>query len=301
MDERIINNIKTLAIETISNAKSGHTGIALSSAPILYTLYAKHINVDVKNPLWINRDRFVMSAGHGSALLYSVLHFAGFDIKISDLKKFRQIDSITPGHPEFGVTPGVDMTTGPLGEGIASAVGMAIIGKYLQEKFVLPKMGSKEKGTPIFDYKVYVLCSDGDLMEGISYEAASLAGNLNLDNLVILYDSNNVSLDGDTTNTFTEDVLDRFKSFGWYTDLVRNGNDALEIDKAITKAKASSRPSIIEIKTILGKDTTYEGTNVIHGKPLTSDEVKNLKHKLGVNELEFFVDDTLVQLFRKNM
>ncbi len=301
MDERIINNIKTLAIETISNAKSGHSGIALSSAPILYTLYAKHINVDVKNPLWINRDRFVMSAGHGSALLYSVLHFAGFDIKISDLKKFRQIDSITPGHPEFGVTPGVDMTTGPLGEGIASAVGMAIIGKYLQEKFVLPKMGSKEKGTPIFDYKVYVLCSDGDLMEGISYEAASLAGNLNLDNLVILYDSNNVSLDGDTTNTFTEDVLDRFKSFGWYTDLVRNGNDALEIDKAITKAKASSRPSIIEIKTILGKDTTYEGTNVIHGKPLTSDEVKNLKHKLGVNELEFFVDDTLVQLFRKNM
>ena len=186
MDERIINNIKTLAIETISNAKSGHTGIALSSAPILYTLYAKHINVDVKNPLWINRDRFVMSAGHGSALLYSVLHFAGFDIKISDLKKFRQIDSITPGHPEFGVTPGVDMTTGPLGEGIASAVGMAIIGKYLQEKFVLPKMGSKEKGTPIFDYKVYVLCSDGDLMEGISYEAASLAGNLNLDNLSLL-------------------------------------------------------------------------------------------------------------------
>ena len=145
MDERIINNIKTLAIETISNAKSGHTGIALSSAPILYTLYAKHINVDVKNPLWINRDRFVMSAGHGSALLYSVLHFAGFDIKISDLKKFRQIDSITPGHPEFGVTPGVDMTTGPLGEGIASAVGMAIIGKYLQEKFVLPKWEVKKR------------------------------------------------------------------------------------------------------------------------------------------------------------
>lgn len=301
MDEKIINNIKTLAIEAISNAKSGHTGIVLSAAPILYTLYAKHINVDVKNPKWINRDRFVMSAGHGSALLYSILHFAGFDIKIDDLKKFRQIDSITPGHPEYGVTPGVDMTTGPLGQGIASAVGMAIVGKYLSDNFVLPKMGVKEKGTSIFDYKVYVLCSDGDLMEGISYEAASLAGNLNLDNLIVLYDSNNISLDGDITNTFTEDVLERFKALGWYTDLVRNGNDVSAIDKAITKAKTSSRPSIIEVKTIIGKDTDYEGTNVIHGKFLTGDEVKKIKNKLGVNDLEFYVDETLVQMFRKSM
>lgn len=301
MDEKIINNIKTLSVEMISSAKSGHTGIALSSAPILYTLYAKHINVDVKNPKWINRDRFVMSAGHGSALLYSILHFAGFDIKVTDLKKFRQIDSITPGHPEYGVTPGVDATTGPLGQGFATAVGMAIVEKHLQEKFVLPKMGSKEKGTPIFDYKVYVLCSDGDLMEGISYEAASLAGTLNLDNLIVLYDSNNITLDGDTTNTFSEDVLQRFKSFGWYTDLVRNGSDSLEIDKAITKAKNSSRPSIIEIKTVIGKDTEYEGTNIIHGKPLSIEEVLKLKRKLGVSELEFFIDDTLVQAFRKNM
>ena len=237
MDEKIINNIKTLAVETISNAKSGHTGIVLSAAPILYTLYAKHINVDVKNPKWINRDRFVMSAGHGSALLYSILHFAGFDIKIEDLKNFRKIDSITPGHPEYGVTPGVDMSTGPLGQGIASAVGMAIVGKSLSKKFILPKMGSIEKGDSVFDYKVYVLCGDGDLMEGISYEAMSLAGNLNLDNLIVLYDSNNISLDGDTSNTFTENVLDRFKAAGWYTDLVRNGNDVTAIDNAITKAK----------------------------------------------------------------
>lgn len=301
MDEKIINNIKTLAVEAISHAKSGHTGIVLSAAPILYTLYAKHIHVDVKNPKWMNRDRFVMSAGHGSALLYSILYFAGFDIKLDDLKNFRKIDSITPGHPEYGVTPGVDMSTGPLGQGIASAVGMAIVGKYLSEKFVLPKMGSIEKGDPIFNYKVYVLCGDGDLMEGISYEAASLAGNLNLDNLIILYDSNNISLDGDTSNTFTENVLERFKSLGWYTDLVRNGNDVSAIDNAITKAKTALKPAIIEIKTVIGSGTKYEGTNAIHGKPLSVEEVRELKHRLGMNDLEFYVDDSLVQLFRKNM
>ncbi|MEG0826369.1 MAG: transketolase [Bacilli bacterium] len=301
MDEKIINNIKTLAAEMISHAQSGHTGIVLSAAPILYTLYTKHINIEASNPKWINRDRFIMSAGHGSALLYSILYFSGFDLTIEDLKKFRKIGSKTPGHPEVGVTPGVDMSTGPLGQGIASAVGMSLIGKLLSEKYVLPNMRRIEQGISLFDYKIYVLCGDGDLMEGISYEATSLAGNLNLDNLILLYDSNNISLDGDTSNTFTENVIDRFKAMGWYTDLVRNGNDINAIDNAISKAKTAGKPALIEIKTIIGKDTKYEGTNVIHGKPLTSEELNELKLKLNIPLQDFYVDEEAIKTFRKMM
>ncbi|MEG1647284.1 MAG: transketolase [Bacilli bacterium] len=301
MDEKIINNIKTLAAEMISHAQSGHTGIVLSAAPILYTLYTKHINIEASNPKWINRDRFIMSAGHGSALLYSILYFSGFDLTIEDLKKFRKIGSKTPGHPEVGVTPGVDMSTGPLGQGIASAVGMSLIGKLLSEKYVLPNMRRIEQGISLFDYKIYVLCGDGDLMEGISYEATSLAGNLNLDNLILLYDSNNISLDGDTSNTFTENVIDRFKAMGWYTDLVRNGNDINAIDNAISKAKTAGKPALIEIKTIIGKDTKYEGTNVIHGKTLTSEELNELKLKLNIPLQDFYVDEEAIKTFRKMM
>ena len=283
MDDKIINNITTLAVEMINKAESGHTGIVLSATPILYTLYSRHLNINPNNIDWINRDRFVLSAGHGSALLYSTLYFAGYDIKIEDLKNFRQIDSKTPGHPEHGVTDGVESTTGPLGQGIANAVGMALASKMLGSKY---KINEEE----LIDYRVYTLCGDGDLMEGISYEAASLAGTLNLDNLIILYDSNNISLDGDTSNTFTENVLERFKAMGFFVQQVRDGNNIKEIDEAIDEAKLSERPSFIEIKTIIGHGTEYEGTSKIHGMSLTHNEVNILKQKLNIPLEDFYVN-----------
>lgn len=301
MDNKIINNIKTLGIDMINEAGSGHPGIVLGAAPIIYTIYANHMNVNANDPKWINRDRFVMSAGHGSALLYSTLFMAGFDLSVDDLKQFRKIGSKTPGHPEYGVTPGVDMSTGPLGQGFASAVGMALAGKILNHKYKFQKKNAFDNDRSLFDYKVYVLCGDGDLMEGISYEAASLAGNLNLDNLIVLYDSNNISLDGDTSNTFTENVLDRFKSMGWYTDSVKNGMNVNDIDKAIDKAKKSMKPSIIEVKTIIGKDSAWEGTNKVHGKILEQEDISNLKGKLLIPNMAFYVDEALREDFRSKI
>ena len=268
-----INAIKALSIAEISKAKSGHPGIALGAAPILYTLYNKHMKIDISDDKWINRDRFVMSAGHGSALLYATLYMAGFDLSIKDLKNFRQIDSKTPGHPEFGVTPGVDCSTGPLGQGIANAVGMAASEKYLSERF-----------NGLIDYNVYVLCGEGDLMEGISYEACSLAGNLKLGNLILLYDSNKVTLDGDANKSFSEDVLKRFDAMGWHTDMVNDGNSPLAIDLAIEKAKRiTDRPSFIKINTIIGKDSILQGTNKVHGSPLTKEDIRQLKEKLKID------------------
>lgn len=272
-DERIISAIKALSIAEISKAKSGHPGIVLGAAPILYTLYSRHMNIDVTDDKWINRDRFIMSAGHGSALLYAVLYMSGFDLSIKDLKNFRQIDSITPGHPEVNVTPGVDCSTGPLGQGIATAVGIAAAEKYLKQKF-----------NNLLDYKTYVLCGEGDLMEGISYEACSLAGNLKLGNLIVLYDSNNVTLDGDANKSFNEDVLKRFEAMGWHTDLVADGNNPVLIDMAISKAKRiTDRPSFIQIKTIIGKDSLLQGTNKVHGSPLTKEDIRQLKDKLKLD------------------
>lgn len=274
MDEkRIISAIKALSLAEISKAKSGHPGIALGAAPIMYSLYNNHIKIDVKDDKWINRDRFVLSAGHGSALLYATLYMAGFDININDLKSFRQIDSITPGHPEFGVTPGVDCTTGPLGEGIATAVGMAAAERFLSEKF-----------GELINYKTYVLCSDGDLMEGITYEACSLAGNLKLGNLIVLYDSNSTTIDGKLNQSFDEDVLRRFDSMGWHTYDVPDGNNSLLIDMAISKAKSMiDKPSFIRIKTTIGKDSILEGTNKVHGSPLTKEDIRQIKDKLNLD------------------
>ena len=216
MDERIINNIKALGIDMIEKAGSGHPGIVLSAAPLIYTIYANYLNINKDDQNWMNRDRFVLSAGHGSALLYATLYMAGY-LSLDDLKKFRQIGSVTSGHPEYGVTPGVEMSTGPLGQGFASAVGMAMAEKHLEAKY--PK---------IFNYKVYVICGDGDLMEGISYEASSLAGTLKLNNLIVLYDSNSICLDGETSKTFNDDVLLRFKALGW---------NVIEIDSDYKKIK----------------------------------------------------------------
>lgn len=272
-DERIINAIKALSIAQISKAGSGHPGIALGAAPILYTLYSKHLNIDVLDEKWINRDRFVLSAGHASALLYSVLYMSGFDISINDLKEFRQIDSVTPGHPEYGVTKGVDMSTGPLGQGIASAVGMAISAKYLKEKF-----------NGLISYNTYVLCSEGDLMEGVSYEACSLAGNLKLDNLIVILDSNKVTLDGSLKDSFDEDILKRFEAMGWYTQVVADGNNPLLIDMAINKAKrCKGQPSFIEVKTVIGKGSLLQGTNKVHGGTLTKEDIRQLRVKLSVD------------------
>lgn len=278
MEKRIIANIKSLGIDMINEAGSGHPGIVLGAAPIIYTLFANHININPSDSKWPNRDRFILSAGHGSALLYATLYMAGFNVKIDDLKKFRRIGSITPGHPEYDITPGVEASTGPLGQGFANAVGIAIGEKML------------ENNNEIFDYKVYVLCSDGDLMEGISNEAASLAGTLRLNNLIVLYDSNNVSLDGPTTNTFYENVLERFRGLGWYTEYVADGEDTYSIDRAISRAKEADKPAIIEIKTIIGKGSIYEGTNTVHGKILEKNDIEGIKSKIKFENEPFYVD-----------
>lgn len=272
-DEKIISAIRALSIAQISKAKSGHPGIALGAAPILYTLYSKHMNIDVKDEKWINKDRFIMSAGHGSALLYATLYMSGFDLSIKDLKDFRQINSRTPGHPEVGITPGVDASTGPLGQGVATAVGMAISERYLTAKF-----------NGLLDYKTYVLCGEGDLMEGISYEACSLAGTLKLGNLIVLYDANKVTLDGNSSKSFSEDVLKRFDAMGWHTDVVLDGENSVLIDMAISKAKRiTDKPSFIEIRTTIGKGSVLEGTNKVHGSPLTKEDIRQLKNKLKID------------------
>ncbi len=294
MDEKIINNIKSLAIDMIHEAQSGHPGIALGAAPILYTLYTKHLNVSTSDENWMDRDRFVMSAGHGSALLYATLYMAGFNITLEDLKRFRHFPSRTPGHPEYEKTPGVDVSTGPLGQGIATAVGLALGEKMLEAR-------TNKGNNSLVNHKVYVLCGDGDLMEGISYEATSLAGSLKLDNLIVLYDSNNISLDGSTGGTFEENIEERFKSIGWNYELVKDGMSVSMIDKAIEKAKNSKKPTIIEIKTIIGKGSYLEGTAQTHGKPLTDDDIKQLKYNLGLPQTPFYVDENLRTEFRRKL
>ena len=246
MDRETLANIKTLALDMINEANSGHPGIVLSASPIIYTLYKYHLNINPSNPTWYNRDRFIMSSGHGSALLYATLFMCGYDLTLTDLKQFRSIKSKTPGHPEYKTTPGVECTTGPLGEGLATAVGIALGEKILNEK---SKLNSKKS---LIDFNTYVLVSDGDLMEGISYEACSLAGTLKLDNLIVLYDSNNMSLDGTTDNTFKESVIDRFAALGFDTFKVSDGNSIKQLNLEITKAKRSKKPAFIEIKTHLG-------------------------------------------------
>ncbi|MBQ9318033.1 MAG: transketolase [Bacilli bacterium] len=285
MDKEIINNIKSLGIDMINEAKSGHPGIVLSAAPIIYTLYANHLNINTSDRNWYNRDRFVMSSGHGSALLYATLFMSGYNLSLDDLKKFRKLNSKTPGHPELDVTPGVECSTGPLGQGIATAVGIALGGKILQNQFKLPS------GQSLFDFKTYVLVGDGDLMEGISYESCSLAGTYNLNNLIILYDSNNMSLDGSTNLTFKEDVIKRFKSMGFKTYKVKNGNDIKKLNFVLNLAKRANKPVFIEIKTKLGDGSLLENTNQVHGKPLSKEDIEQLKVKLKIPNEPFYVNE----------
>lgn len=289
---RIIDQIRCLGIDMINEARSGHPGIVLGAAPILYTLYAHHLRFDPTNPKYFNRDRFIMSAGHGASLLYSVLHLAGFDISLDDLKRFRQIDSITPGHPEYGVTPGVDATTGPLGQGIAMGVGMAMAEANLCKRF-------NTSENELINYNTYVLCSDGDMMEGVSYEAASLAGTLKLNKLIVLYDSNHISLDGDVSLTFTDNVSMRFVALGWNVITVSDGESYEAISKAIEEAKASTdRPTLIEINTVIGKHSMLEGTKAVHGTPLSKEDISNIKKKLGVRDIPFTISQNICDDFR---
>ena len=300
IDRKIINNIKALAIDMIDAAGSGHPGIALGAAPIIYTLYARHININTNDDKWMNRDRFVMSAGHGSALLYSTLLAAGFNLNIDDLKNYRKINSKTPGHPEYGITPGVDVTTGPLGQGFATAVGIAMAERFLAEKYNVKGKSLFDAGKNLFDYHTYILCSDGDLMEGVSYEAASLAGNFKLHKLIVLYDSNDVSLDGNTDLSFKEDVLKRFEALGWHTVFVKDGNNVDEIDKAISRAKkVTDKPSIIKIKTNIGEGSILAGSHEVHGEPLSKDDIYQLKEKLEVRAIPFTLSNEATQSFRE--
>ena len=288
---RIIDNIRGLSIDMINEAKSGHPGIALGAAPIITTLYNNHIKVDQKNPNWINRDRFVMSAGHGSSLLYATLFMAGFDIPFDEIKRFRKIDSITPGHPEYGVTPGVDISTGPLGSGLSSSVGISLAERFLRNYF----------GENIIDYYTYVLCGDGDLMEGMSYEALSLAGKLGLNKLIVLYDSNDVTLDGSLESSFNEDIKMRFESINWNYLRVDDSENTFLLDEAINMAKNSLKPTIIEIKTVIGKYSVNEGTCLVHGSPLASEDISSIKEKLGLRDVPFTISQEVKTLMEDNI
>lgn len=286
IDTKSVNSIRVLAADAIQKANSGHPGLPLGSAPMAYELWANHMNHNPKNPKWENRDRFILSGGHGSALLYSLLHFFGYGITIEDMKNFRQLGSKTPGHPEYGHTVGVEATTGPLGAGMAMAVGMAMAENHLAATF-------NKKDFPVVDHYTYVLGGDGCMMEGISYEAFSLAGTLGLEKLIVLYDSNNISIEGDTNIAFRENVRKRFESFGFHTQLVEDGNDLDAIGKAIEAAKVEKgRPSMIEIKTKIGAGCpAKEGKASAHGEPLGVENVAALRANLGIADNGPFVLD----------
>ena len=288
IEEKIIGEIKSLGLDMIEEAGSGHPGIVLGVAPILYTLYLNHLRFDASNPNFYNRDRFIMSAGHGSSLLYSILYFAGYDLSLDDLKAFRRLNSKTPGHPEYKKTPGVEMTTGPLGQGFATAVGYAIAEKHTEAL-----INKKEK---VIDYNIYCLCGDGDLMEGVSYEAASLAGSLKLDNLIVLYDSNKITMDGKIDNVFDEDITKRFESMNW--TVLTTSDEPQDIDDAIIKAKEADKPTIIQVTTTIGKDSSLAGSNKSHSGCFDKEEISKIKTTLGVRDIPFTISNEAVEEFR---
>ena len=288
IEEKIIGEIKSLGLDMIEEAGSGHPGIVLGAAPILYTLYLNHLKFDASNPNFYNRDRFIMSAGHGSSLLYSILYFAGYDLSLDDLKAFRRLNSKTPGHPEYKKTPGVEMTTGPLGQGFATAVGYAIAEKHTEAL-----INKKEK---VIDYNIYCLCGDGDLMEGVSYEAASLAGSLKLDNLIVLYDSNKTTMDGKIDNVFDEDITKIFESMNW--TVLTTSDEPQDIDDAIKKSKEADKPTIIQVATTIGKDSSLAGSNKSHSGCFDKEEISKIKTTLGVRDIPFTISNEAVEEFR---
>ena len=284
-----INTIKVLSAEAVQKANSGHPGLPLGAAPMAFTLWNDVLKHNPNNPNWINRDRFILSAGHGSMLLYSLLHLFGYGLSIEDIKQFRQLDSKTPGHPEFGHTIGVEATTGPLGQGISMAVGMAMAEAHLAAVY-------NKEGFDIIDHYTYALVGDGCLMEGISNEASSFAGTNELSKLIVLYDSNNITIEGDTNIAFKESVRDRYEALGWDTFLVEDGKDTEAILTAIDEAKKTSKPSLIEVKTKIGADSPREGMAKAHGEALGEDGVKALKEKLNWNyDEEFHVPSEVLE------
>ena len=295
IDNLCIKNLKTLGADIITKAKSGHPGIVLGAAPIVHTLFTRHINIDANDEKWFNRDRFILSAGHGSALLYMMLHFAGFDVTMEDLKNFRQKGSRTPGHPEVGHTSGVEITTGPLGQGLATSVGMAIAENHLAARF-------NKTNCEVVDHYTYVLCGDGDLQEGIAMEAMSLAGHLNLNKLIVLYDSNDIQLDGDVKLANTEDIQAKVEAMNWNYIYVQDGTNVDDIDEAIKEAKNSSnKPTLIEIKTVIGDGAPNSGESSVHGKPLTEEEVKQLRKNISFEVEPFFVSNEVRDYYETNI
>ncbi len=290
-----INSIRTLSIDAIEKANSGHPGLPMGAAAMAYALWTSHMEHNPKNPEWFNRDRFILSAGHGSMLLYSLLHLSGYDVTMEDIKNFRQWGSRTPGHPEYGYTPGVEATTGPLGQGVGMAVGMAMAERHLAATYNTDAFN-------IIDHYTYALCGDGDLMEGIASEAASLAGHLKLGKLIMLYDSNDITLDGDLSQSFSENVGGRFEAYGWQYIRVEDGNDVEEIGKAIEEAKADqSRPTLIEVKTVIGYGSPNKsGKSDAHGSPLGEAEMKLAKeYYKWTYEEDFHVPEEVYEHFEK--
>lgn len=294
MDNLTINTLRILSAEAVEKANSGHPGLPLGAAPMAYALWGKAMNHDSKNPDWINRDRFILSAGHGSALLYSLLHVFDYGVSKEDLESFRQLDSRTPGHPEYGHTVGIETTTGPLGQGLANSVGMAMAEAHLAEVF-------NTEDEKIIDHYTYVLCGDGDMMEGVGYEATSLAGTLGLGKLIVLYDSNSITIEGGTDLAFREDVMKRFDAQGWETFEVEDGNDVEAIYEAVSKAKQNlGKPSLIKITTEIGFGSpSKQGKNSAHGAPLGEEDLKGTKKYFNWNEEDFTVPQDVKEHMEK--
>ncbi len=294
IDTLCINTIRTLSLDAVQKANSGHPGLPLGMAPAAYVLWTKFLRHNPKNPKWFNRDRFLLSAGHGSMLIYSLLHLSGYDLSLEEIKNFRQLHSKTPGHPENFMTPGVEITTGPLGQGFANGVGMAMAQAHLSARF-------NRKGHDVIDHYIYGIVSDGDLMEGVSYEAASMAGHLKLGRLIYIYDDNKITIDGPTDLAFSEDVTKRFESCGWSVSVVEDGNDIKGIEKAIRDAqKVGDQPSLIRVKTVIGFGMPKQGTSKAHSDAPGDDAVKETKRNLDWPENKtFYVPKEVSQHFRQ--
>lgn len=291
-DNQMIDEIRMLALDMINEAGSGHPGIALSAAPMLYSLFKDHMVYDLDKKDWPNRDRFVLSAGHASALLYATQYATAGDYTIEELKKFRRINSVTPGHPELNIERRIEATTGALGQGFATSVGMAIAEKHLESKY-------NDKTTTLFNYNIYCLCSDGDLMEGISYEAAAIAGKYQLNNLIVLYDANKMTIDGPLEKDYNDKIADMYIALGWDVLVVKNGDKLSEIDKALSAANKNKLPTLIIVNTILGKYSQYENTSKIHGK-LDSEDLIHIRETLKCNE-PFTINEEALHTLRKEV